>query len=215
MLRKADLVNGSLYAMPRDIDQDMVDQAVLALLSLGRHEGDRTWKAFDWDTMNRLHPEGVHHRPGRQGEVGTFYRGRPARIGAAFRRSLSAASTRAESGLHPSTILSSSTVRFCRYRLWRMRKRNKVGTGSEAPLCCYSPTWQCSTSRLVNWPANAAGSLGQGLSALAEYLPGHQQCLLMLSACASPRRTRNPFPFLRSAVIVGCVLTCRALCNSE
>jgi hypothetical protein len=58
MLRKADLVNGSLYAMPRDIDQDMVDQAVLALLSLGRHEGDRTWKAFDWDTMNRLHQKG-------------------------------------------------------------------------------------------------------------------------------------------------------------
>ena len=31
-----------------DIDQEKVDQAVLALLSLGRHEGYRTWKAFDW-----------------------------------------------------------------------------------------------------------------------------------------------------------------------
>ena len=44
--------------MPRDIDQDMVDQAILALLSLGRHDGDRTWKAFDWDSMNRLHQKG-------------------------------------------------------------------------------------------------------------------------------------------------------------
>jgi hypothetical protein len=29
--------------MPMDIDQDKVDQAVLALLSLGRHEGHRAW----------------------------------------------------------------------------------------------------------------------------------------------------------------------------
>ncbi len=33
--------------MPMDFDQDKVDQAVPALLSLGRHEGYRTWKAFD------------------------------------------------------------------------------------------------------------------------------------------------------------------------
>lgn len=33
--------------MPMDIYQDKVDQAVLALLSLGRHEGFRTWKCFD------------------------------------------------------------------------------------------------------------------------------------------------------------------------
>jgi hypothetical protein len=42
--------------MPRDTDEDKEDQAVLALLSLGHHEGDRTWKAFDWDAMNRLTP---------------------------------------------------------------------------------------------------------------------------------------------------------------
>jgi hypothetical protein len=41
-----------------DIDQEKVDQAVLALLSLGRHDGDRTWKAFDWDVMGRLHLKG-------------------------------------------------------------------------------------------------------------------------------------------------------------
>ena len=44
--------------MPMDIDQDKVDQAVLALLSLGRHDGYRTWKAFDWEVMGRLHQRG-------------------------------------------------------------------------------------------------------------------------------------------------------------
>jgi len=43
---------------PGDNDEDKVDQAVLALLSLGRHVGYRTWKAFDWDVMNRLHEKG-------------------------------------------------------------------------------------------------------------------------------------------------------------
>jgi hypothetical protein len=47
-----------MYAMPMDIDQDKVDQAVLALLSLGRHEGYRTWKAFDWEIMRRLCQKG-------------------------------------------------------------------------------------------------------------------------------------------------------------
>jgi len=41
--------------MPMEIDEDKVDQAVLALLSLGRHESYRTWKAFDWEVMGRLH----------------------------------------------------------------------------------------------------------------------------------------------------------------
>jgi hypothetical protein len=41
-----------------DIDPDKVDQAVLALLSLGRHEGYRTWKAFDWEIMGRLYQKG-------------------------------------------------------------------------------------------------------------------------------------------------------------
>jgi hypothetical protein len=44
--------------MSLEIDQDKVDQTVLALLSLGRHEGDRTWKAFDWEVMGRLHQKG-------------------------------------------------------------------------------------------------------------------------------------------------------------
>jgi len=44
--------------MPMNIDQDKVDQAVLALLLLGRHESNRTWKAFDWEVMGRLYQKG-------------------------------------------------------------------------------------------------------------------------------------------------------------
>ena len=38
-----------------DIDRDQIDEAVLALLFLGRHDGMRTWKSFDWAAMERLH----------------------------------------------------------------------------------------------------------------------------------------------------------------
>ena len=40
------------------LDTDKIDQAVLALLALGKHEGNRTWKAFDWESMGRLHAKG-------------------------------------------------------------------------------------------------------------------------------------------------------------
>jgi hypothetical protein len=46
-----------MYVM-MDIDQDKVDQPVLALLYLGQHEGSRTWKTFDWEVMGRLHEKG-------------------------------------------------------------------------------------------------------------------------------------------------------------
>jgi hypothetical protein len=41
-----------------ELDTDKIDQAVLALLTLGRHDGYRTWKAFDWESMGRLHAKG-------------------------------------------------------------------------------------------------------------------------------------------------------------
>jgi hypothetical protein len=40
------------------LDTERVDQAVLALLALGLHEGTRAWKAFDWNVMERLHEKG-------------------------------------------------------------------------------------------------------------------------------------------------------------
>jgi hypothetical protein len=46
-----------------ELDTDKIDQAVLALLSLGRHDGYRTWKSFDWDVMQRLHEKGYISDP--------------------------------------------------------------------------------------------------------------------------------------------------------
>ncbi|UEM23633.1 DUF6429 family protein [Skermanella mucosa] len=46
-----------------DIDTDRIDDAVLALLTLGVHEGARAWKSFDWDAMDRLHAKGLIHDP--------------------------------------------------------------------------------------------------------------------------------------------------------
>jgi hypothetical protein len=46
-----------------DIDRDHIDEAVLALLFLGRHDGMRTWKSFDWAAMMRLHTKGLISDP--------------------------------------------------------------------------------------------------------------------------------------------------------
>jgi Domain of unknown function (DUF6429) len=40
------------------LDTDKIEQAVLALLALGLHQGNRAWKSFDWDAMARLHAKG-------------------------------------------------------------------------------------------------------------------------------------------------------------
>jgi hypothetical protein len=45
------------------LDSDKIDQAVLALLSLGKHEGYRAWKSFDWEVMERLHQKGYISDP--------------------------------------------------------------------------------------------------------------------------------------------------------
>jgi Domain of unknown function (DUF6429) len=44
-------------------DRDRIDEAVLALLYLGLHDGSRAWKGFDWDAMNRLHEKGMIENP--------------------------------------------------------------------------------------------------------------------------------------------------------
>ena len=46
-----------------DIDTKKVDETVLALLHLTRHDGTRAWKGFDRDTMNRLHQQGLISDP--------------------------------------------------------------------------------------------------------------------------------------------------------
>ncbi|MFQ6115043.1 MAG: DUF6429 family protein [bacterium] len=49
-----------------EYDKDKVDDMVLALLYLTTFKDDfglRTWKGFDWDTLNRLHEKGYISNP--------------------------------------------------------------------------------------------------------------------------------------------------------
>src|SRR3954452_25202549 len=46
-----------------EIDTDRIDEAVLALLYLGLHDGARAWKGFDWDAMDRLCQQGYITAP--------------------------------------------------------------------------------------------------------------------------------------------------------
>lgn len=50
------------------MNKDKIDEAVLALLYLGhwlegRTKAARSWKSFDWDTMERLHENGLISNP--------------------------------------------------------------------------------------------------------------------------------------------------------
>jgi hypothetical protein len=44
-------------------DPDRIDETVLALLLLGRHDEMRVWKGHDWDALNRLHKKGYISNP--------------------------------------------------------------------------------------------------------------------------------------------------------
>ena len=46
-----------------DINSGKIDDAVLALLYLGLHDGYRAWKGFDWDAMQRLYEKGFISDP--------------------------------------------------------------------------------------------------------------------------------------------------------
>jgi hypothetical protein len=46
-----------------DIDYDKIDEAILALLLLGLHDGSRVWKGFDWQVLGRLHEKGFISDP--------------------------------------------------------------------------------------------------------------------------------------------------------
>lgn len=45
------------------LDEDKVDDAILALLRLGLHAEHRAWKGFDWHSMERLHERGLISNP--------------------------------------------------------------------------------------------------------------------------------------------------------
>lgn len=46
-----------------ELDTTKIDDAVLALLYLGLHDGGRAWKGFDWDALDRLHRAGLINSP--------------------------------------------------------------------------------------------------------------------------------------------------------
>ena len=46
-----------------EIDHDGIHEAVLALMWLTLHDGDRAWKGFDWATLDRLHQKGLIEDP--------------------------------------------------------------------------------------------------------------------------------------------------------
>ena len=46
-----------------DVDEDRIDEAVLALLRLTLHDGARAWKGYDWDALGRLHRKGLTLNP--------------------------------------------------------------------------------------------------------------------------------------------------------
>jgi hypothetical protein len=46
-----------------DIDEEKVDDAVLALLRLTLHDGYRAWKGFDWGSLDRLYRKGLISDP--------------------------------------------------------------------------------------------------------------------------------------------------------
>jgi hypothetical protein len=46
-----------------ELDTNKIDDATLALLYLGLHDGARAWKGFDWEAMNRLHEQGYISDP--------------------------------------------------------------------------------------------------------------------------------------------------------
>lgn len=58
--------------------QARIDDAVLALLYLGRHEVSRmsgevrTWKSFDWSVMERLYEKGLISNPVNKNKAVAF-----------------------------------------------------------------------------------------------------------------------------------------------
>lgn len=48
---------------PMELDNDKLDAAALAILSLTLHDGRRVWKGIDWTVTDRLHDKGLIENP--------------------------------------------------------------------------------------------------------------------------------------------------------
>ena len=69
-----------------DIDEDGIDEAVLALLWLTLHNDCRAWKGHDWDALNRLRDKGFIHDPVNKAKSVVLTDDGLARSEAAFRK---------------------------------------------------------------------------------------------------------------------------------
>ena len=62
-----------------EFDEDKVDEMVLALLFLTTYKdksGLRTWKGYDWDSLNRLHEKDyISYPKGRNKSVAVYEEG--------------------------------------------------------------------------------------------------------------------------------------------
>ena len=54
------------------MNEAKIDEAVLALLYLGLHDGVRAWKSFDWDATDRLHRKGLISNPATRAKSVVF-----------------------------------------------------------------------------------------------------------------------------------------------
>jgi hypothetical protein len=45
------------------LDNDKLDAAALAILSITLHDGNRVWKGIDWEITDRLYEKGMIENP--------------------------------------------------------------------------------------------------------------------------------------------------------
>jgi len=76
------------------LDTVQIDQAVLALVSPGLHDGSRAWKSFGRDAMARLHEKGYISCPHRADEEYYLFRPRTDGIGASLEQPVRCATDR-------------------------------------------------------------------------------------------------------------------------
>jgi hypothetical protein len=57
-----------------NIDEDKIDEAVLALLWLNAEAAGSAWKGFDWPALSRLHERGLISNPASKTKSARFTR---------------------------------------------------------------------------------------------------------------------------------------------
>ena len=86
MARKNDKSRDKPAAEIVSPDLERIDEAVLALLHLGLHDGWRAWKSFDWGALDRLHARGLISNPASKNKSVEFSDEGKAEAEATFRR---------------------------------------------------------------------------------------------------------------------------------